>query len=57
VSITYDQLGPGYNDASLGYNGDDLAPVAGVGALTIMDPNSLTSAESDEHQTATATIA
>lgn len=55
MSITYDQLGPGYNDASLGYNGEEVAPVTGTGAATISDPNRL-SAEADESHTATALV-
>lgn len=55
MSITYNQLGPGYDDASLGYNGEEVASVTGTGAATITDPNRL-SAETDESYTATVTV-
>lgn len=56
MTITYNLLGPGYNDASLGYNGDEIAPVSGDATGTITDPNALTSTASDETHTATVTV-
>lgn len=55
--ITYNQLGPGYNDASLGYDGDEIAPVTGDAESTVSDLNESTSAAVDEVHTATVTIA
>ncbi len=53
---TYNALGPGYNDVSLNYQGDEVLSVAGTGTATVAEP---TSAEStaDERHTATVTIA
>lgn len=56
MSITYSQVGPGYNDASLNYLGGDEAPVAGSIVVSITDANSLTAASADEHHSATVTV-
>lgn len=56
MTITYDLLGPGYNDASLGYNGDEIAPVSGDATGSVSDANALTSAASDEVHSATVTV-
>jgi len=56
VSITYNQLGPGYNDASLNYLGGDEAPITGSSEVSITDANGLTIASADEHYSATVTV-
>lgn len=54
MSITYSQPGPGYEDASLGYNGDTLAEVSG--ALAVDFSSDDLAADAQGESTVTVTI-